>query len=130
MVFEGHRYLFGIDRVVGGADPFLAEHFGADRFIGPVDIGPWVVFFGNEPVHRAGTFGLFGVINGIDTDAALLLEISQYRLRKDLIFRHIDSDALLCISVAAGCQEEQGRECSGKQYDAGFFDEVLHLFPF
>jgi hypothetical protein len=34
-----------------------------------------IVLLCNQPVHGAGAFGLFGIVNGADLDAAFFFEI-------------------------------------------------------
>src|SRR5450756_1978737 len=68
---------YSILRNIGCGDSLLSQDLGADRFVGPIDVGLRIALFGDEPVHCSGAFGFLGVVNRPHLDSRLLLEIPE-----------------------------------------------------
>ena len=88
------RNVLRIGRLIRAGNTLLFEYLGANRFVGPVDIGLWIGLLGNETVHGAGAFGFLGIVNRLHPDAGVTLEIAQHRFGKHLILGHINGDSL------------------------------------
>src|ERR1700730_4075655 len=72
----------------------LSQDFGADRFVGPVEIGFWVIFFVGESIYRPRTFRFLRIVNRSYPYPCLLLEVSEDGFRKDFVMADVNTTTL------------------------------------
>jgi hypothetical protein len=89
----------------------LSQDLGADRLIGPIDVGLRIVFLGNEPVHCSCAFRFLRIVNRSYPYPCLLLEVSEDGFRKDFVMADVYDDTL-CLVRGMEAPPSGGRDAS------------------